>query len=226
MTKADQATQTLIREANDNRYGYSWGGWGPWDFDCGHAVIDAWEKAGVPLKTVGGATWTGNMRDACLKCGFKDVTGLVNFSTGVGLKANDILLNRDNHAAQYIGDGRLVHARSSEGNEISGDQNGREFLVQSYFNYPWTHVLRYIAEDEPSDEKHTEQSVSSAIGVCGPETWIEIAKKMPTIESGSTGWAVTALQAALNYLGADLDADGEVGPLTESAIWLFRHGKE
>lgn len=224
MTKAEQATQTLEREANDNRYGYSWGGWGPWDYDCGHAVIDAWEKAGVPVKSYGGAAWTGNMREAFLKCGFKDVTNTVNLNSGVGLKRGDVLINRDLHAAQYVGNNKLVHARSSEGNEISGDQNGREFLVQTYFNYPWNQVLRYPEEVNEDKELETDETDKAELnGICGPEVWKELCDRMPTIQNGDTGWAVTALQAMLNFIGNDLDADGEYGPLTEGAVYMFQN---
>jgi len=227
MTKTERATEILEREANDNRYGYLWGGWGPYDFDCGHAVIDAWERAGVPVKSVGGAAWTGNMREAFIKCGFKDVTGTISFYSGRGLRRGDVLLNQQNHAAQFVGNGKLVHARSSEGNEISGDQNGKEFLIQNYFNYPWDCVLRYpevIVDDETSkDEASSSTELKPIDGICAEESWTKLAKKMPQIQNGSTGWAVTALQSMLNELGSDLDADGEFGPLTEQALWTFQH---
>ena len=228
MSKVEKATKILEMEANDNRYGYLWGGWGPYDFDCGHAVIDAWEKAGVPVKSYGGAAWTGNMREAFLKCGFKDITNTVNLSSGVGLKRGDVLINRDLHAAQFIGNNKLVHARSSEGNEISGDQNGREFLIQTYFNYPWNQVLRYPeeAKDDSDKDKETiadETELQKLNGICGPETWKELIERMPTVQNGDVGWAVTALQAMLNYLGNDLDADGEFGPLTEGAVYMFQN---
>lgn len=62
-------------------------------------------------------------------------------------------------------------------------------------------------------------------GECGQETWAAIAKKMPLVKKGSKGWAVVALQAALNFLGADLDADGDCGRLTEAEIKEFQGGK-
>lgn len=62
-------------------------------------------------------------------------------------------------------------------------------------------------------------------GECGPETWAALAKKMPLVKNGSKGWAVTAVQAMLNYLGTDLDADGELGPLTKKEIMEFQEGK-
>lgn len=220
MTKTEQATQILEREANDNRYGYLWGGWGPLDFDCGHAIIDAWERSGVPVKS-SGAAWTGNMRDVFLQCGFQDVTNFVNLNTGAGMKRGDVLVNRDCHAAQFVGNGKLVHARSSEGNEISGDQNGKEFLVQGYFNYPWTNVLRFNEEEESDSETSATDEPKDTI--CGPEVWAQIAKRMPTVKLGDAGWAVATLQSALNYLGADLDIDGDFGSLTESALWMFQH---
>lgn len=57
------------------------------------------------------------------------------------------------------------------------------------------------------------------------EDWGEIAKRMPKIEEGSIGNAVIALQAMLNFLGADLEVDGECGPLTLKEIREFKEGK-
>ena len=57
------------------------------------------------------------------------------------------------------------------------------------------------------------------------EDWESIAKRMPKIEDGSIGNAVIALQAMLNFLGADLEVDGECGPLTLKEIREFKEGK-
>lgn len=220
MTKVEKATEWMINLANDDSHGYSQANrWGP-DYDCSSAIITAWQQAGVPVK-VNGATYTGNMRAAFLIAGFKDVTPSVNLATGSGLIRGDVLLNYTSHTAMYIGDGKLVHARSSEGNNIPGDQNGQEIRIQPYFNYPWDCVLRY-PETVDNDGKETGLAVD---GQCGPMTWEALAKQMPLVKRGSVGWAVAALQAMLNFLGSDLDIDGDCGKLTEAEIKAFQEGK-
>lgn len=218
MTKVEKATEWMINLANDDSHGYSQANrWGP-DYDCSSAIITAWQQAGVPVK-VNGATYTGNMRAAFLIAGFKDVTPSVNLATGSGLIRGDVLLNYTSHTAMYIGDGKIVHARSSEGNNIPGDQNGQEIRIQPYFNFPWDCVLRY---PETEEEKETGLTVD---GQCGPMTWEALAKQMPLVKRGSVGWAVAALQAMLNFLGSDLDIDGDCGKLTEAEIKAFQEGK-
>lgn len=72
-----------------------------------------------------------------MACGATDVTAKVNLKTGAGMIRGDVLINKADHAAVYIGEGRLVHARSGEGNTIPGDQSGNEIRTQEYFNFPW-----------------------------------------------------------------------------------------
>ena len=219
MTKVGKATEWMINLAEDDSHGYSQANrWGP-DYDCSSAIITAWQQAGVPVK-VNGATYTGNMRAAFLLAGFKDVTASVDLQTGSGLHRGDVLLNYTSHTAMYIGDGKIVHARSSEGNNIPGDQNGQEIRIQPYFNFPWDCVLRY--PETVDDEKETGLAVD---GQCGPMTWDALAKKMPLVKRGSVGWGVAAVQAMLNFLGSDLDVDGDCGKLTENEIKAFQEGK-
>ena len=78
-----------------------------------------------------------------------------------------------------------------------------------------------VVADVPDDE----DTGLLVDGECGEQTWAALASRMPLVKNGSTGWAVTALQAALNELGADLDADGECGPLTVKEIKRFQEGK-
>jgi hypothetical protein len=148
MNKTEKATKQMESWAQDSSHGYDqdyrWGEKG--DFDCSSAVIQAWQNAGVPVKTKG-ATYTGDMRTVFLSCGFKDVTSKVNRSTGSGLLRGDVLLNETHHVAMYCGNGKEVEASINEKGTAHGgqpgDQTGKEFLIRSYRNYPWDCVLRY-----------------------------------------------------------------------------------
>lgn len=147
MSKIENYIQTAINIANDNSHGYSqYKRWGNPDYDCSSLVITVIENSGIPVKT-NGATYTGNMYNAFIRSGFKDVTNTVNLTTGQGLQRGDILLNTINHTEIYIGNGKNVGARGSENNTIhgvGGDQTGREIGISNYYNYPWNYVLRYI----------------------------------------------------------------------------------
>lgn len=162
-SKIEAATLWEEERAADPRNGYSQANrWGP-DFDCSSFVIAAWQQAGVPLKDKG-ATWTGNMREVLLACGFKIVTASVNLKTGEGLHRGDILLrdrspdHQQDHAASCVGGGKVVHARSSEGNAQTGDQSGNEIRVQPYWDHGWDDVFRfpetvdYDEDGEPDPE--------------------------------------------------------------------------
>lgn len=158
MSKIEAAVVWMEKTAKDNSHGYDqtfrWGEKG--DFDCSGAVITALKKTGIDLKK-SGATYTGNIRPAALKNGFEDVTSQINLKTGKGLKRGDILLKEFHHVAMYCGNGMEVEASINEKGTATGgkpgDQTGREFLIRSYRNYPWDHILRYTG-DVP--KKHVE----------------------------------------------------------------------
>lgn len=148
MTKIEKAVQQMEAWARDNSHGYDqiyrWGEKG--DYDCSAAVIQAYENAGVPVKS-NGATYTGNMLPVFKRCGFIDVTNKINLATGAGLVRGDVLLNTVHHTALYCGNGLEVEASINEKGTATGgkpgDQTGMEFLIRGYRNYPWTNVLRY-----------------------------------------------------------------------------------
>lgn len=162
MSKTEKATKQMESWAQDSSHGYDqdyrWGEKG--DFDCSSAVIQAWQNAGVPVKTKG-ATYTGDMRTVFLSCGFKDVTSKVNRSTGSGLLRGDVLLNETHHVAMYCGNGKEVEASINEKGTAHGgqpgDQTGKEFLIRSYRNYPWDCVLRYSENGAAANDTVTKK---------------------------------------------------------------------
>lgn len=223
----DDYTNGAIAIANDNSHGYSQRDrWGP-DYDCSSMVIKCLQDAGIPAKDRG-ATFTGNMREVLLSCGFRPVTGSCNLATGAGMRRGDILLHDQNHTAIYIGNGQLVHARSSEGNAQQGDQSGNEIRVQPYYNYPWSVVLRFAETAGTADEP--------AEGVTPPKTEEKTAEEPkpgesgfalapPTLRCGMGGPWAAAMQGALVFHGLNLGpwgVDGEFGASTETAVRNFQ----
>ena len=216
----DRAISIMEQWAQDDSHGYDQGQrWGErGDYDCSSAVISAWEQAGVPVKHEG-ATFTGNMRAAFLRCGFKEVTGMINLANGAGLQRGDVLLNIRNHTAMYCGNGMEVEASINEYGGTTGgqpgDQTGREFLIRPYRNYPWDCVLRYEGSGGEPRETPAEDAPKNNTrhGTC------QII--VPVLAKGDTGPAVAAAQAALHHMHHALGSagiDGDFGPATEAAV--------
>lgn len=202
MTKTEKATQQMENWAKDDRHGYDqiyrWGEKG--DYDCSAAVIQAWENAGVPVKS-SGATYTGNMLSVFKKCGFIDVTSQVNRSTGAGLKRGDVLLNTSHHTAMYCGNGCEVEASINEKGTATGgkpgDQTGREFLIRSYRNYPWTNVLRYPESDTTTTTKKSVEEIAKEV-LAGK--WGNGDNRKKALQAA--GYDYSAVQAKVNALAS------------------------
>lgn len=210
----ERAIEIMEDWARDNSHGYDqifrWGERG--DYDCSAAVISAWEKAGVPVKTRG-ATYTGDMYDVFLSCGFENVTAMVNRVSGAGLLRADVLLNHKRHTAMFCGDGMEVEASINEMGTATGgqpgDQTGKEFLLRPYRNYPWDCVLRYAGNGGDEDGGEVESCTVTA----------------PVLRRGQVSAAVAAMQGALSFLGYDIGpdrVDGDFGPNTDGAAAEFR----
>lgn len=218
MSKIGQATAWMENIAGDPAHGYDqtyrWGEQG--DYDCSSAVITAWETAGVPVKATG-ATYTGNMYEVFLACGFVDVTRSVTLSSGGGLQRGDVLLNHAKHTAMYCGDGQTVEASINELGRATGgqpgDQTGREFYKRPYRNYPWDCVLRYNEGDN--------------VPILGTTEDLPQPDGLPprVLVAGDRGAAVSLLQALLVYYGylpSLRDIDGDFGARTRLAVMGYQ----
>ena len=154
----EKAVTWAVQIAQNPSHGYDQTHrWGP-NYDCSSLLISAWQQAGVGVKTAG-ATYTGNMLPAFLRCGFEDVTAEVNLNTGAGLQRGDVLLNLRHHTAMSIGNGKIVHASINEHGKAvggrTGDQTGREICVRGYYKYSkgWNKVLRYVGTGTKQEQK-------------------------------------------------------------------------
>ncbi|MDY3006271.1 SH3 domain-containing protein [Anaerococcus porci] len=204
MSKIETAVKYMINVANDNRHGYSqynrWGSLNTWsDYDCSSLVISAYQYAGVPVKSKG-ATYTGNMYNVFLKCGFKDVTNQVNLYNANGMKRGDVLLNHKYHTAMYIGNYQTAEASIDERGGIvgrqTGDQTGGEILVRRYRNYPWNCVLRYVGNDKlevSSPKPKIKQSSSNDKKFIKNENWYGVTQAICNVRAdASTNSAIVA----------------------------------
>lgn len=174
------------------------------------------------------------MYSALLSCGFIDVTSQVNLSNCNGMERGDILLNYANHVAIYIGNNQLVHARSSEGNSIPGDQSGNEIRTQSYWNYPWDCVLR--AKDSNTQTNTNTNNNSSILSIFKKDkdkdtsetqtqtnvnttTFVQLNCKLPELQIKSKERLyVYILQAALVAKGYDIGKDGIDGEFGNNTL--------
>jgi hypothetical protein len=118
--------------------------------DCSALVILTCERTGLlpgnNIRKGIGATFTGNMRANFKARGWRVLSNrpLPPVSE---LRPGDVLLNDGDHTAMYVGNSQLAQASIDEHGNVaggdSGDRTGRETLVRSYYDFPWSCVLRF-----------------------------------------------------------------------------------
>lgn len=206
MTIPEAAVDWAVKTANDQSHGYSQSSrWGSPDYDCSSFTISAYRNAGVPID-INRVNYTGNM-SGLLNYGFSDVTKKVNLATGNGLQPGDIIYYHKSgnvgHAAIYIGNGKVVHARgASYGSTKPGDQ-GTEIAVAPYYRGSFDHVYRYTGggtATQPATKKR-----------------YNVTTTLPIVKYGSVGRAVMVWQTIVG-----VEADGEFGKNTKAATLQFQ----
>jgi NlpC/P60 family len=151
-------TQWSLGYDQSNRLDFHNGG----ETDCSALVIITCEQTGllpgnnikrIPSNNIRkgiGATYTGNMR-----ANFEDRGWRVLANLPVSqLQPGDVLLNDADHTAMYVGNGQIAQASIDEHGRAAGgalgNQTGRETLVRSYYNFPWSCVLRFQGTAQPA----------------------------------------------------------------------------
>lgn len=136
------AIDWAIATAADDTHGYSQQTRnGNPNYDCSSFVIAAYDNAGIPVKEAG-ASYTGNMKNAFIKCGFEWIPGTPNMED---LLPGDVLLSERDHTEMYIGDGKNVGAHGNL-DGVNGDSSGKELSVSDYPKRQWDGVLRYTGQ--------------------------------------------------------------------------------
>lgn len=190
-----KALEWAYKTANDDSIGYSMNGnlrWGQDYYDCSSFVITAYRYAGLSLE---GATYTGNMYETFLAEGFEDVTSEVNLATGDGLIAGDVLLNTIKHTEMYTGNGKKIGAHTDR--VAKADQVSEN----SYSNYPWNYVLRYVVTENEGEDEEGSSGNSGFVS----NNYIELLKDL---EGFTPTWDNSSKYGAIGY---GTDASGNVG---------------
>ena len=155
--------------ANDNTHGYSQSSrWGNPNYDCSSFVISAYEAAGIPVKEAG-ASHTGNMRDAFVKCGFEWIPGPLDVNN---LQPGDVLLDMDKHTEIYYGNGLMVGAHGDK-DGLDGDSSGNEINISKYTNKNWDGVLRYVGTSKSNSTSNVTPPTAPRVQIPSTETTTE-----------------------------------------------------
>lgn len=209
MSKIETYIAYMMELVTNPKHGYDqihrWGE----DYDCSSAIITAVQTV-IPVKDAG-ATYTGNMKSAFTKCGFRAIP----YSKGMSLIRGDILLNEKYHTAMYIGNGKIAQFSINEKGKttggVPGDQTGRESSVGNFYEYSkgWDYILRYEEKKE--------------------DVIVEIKTKQ--LQRGDICVEVGLVQTLLNRLnyvgknGRPLSIDNDFGANVEYAVKNFQKSK-
>lgn len=163
---AEKAVEWAVNIANDDTHGYDQAKREGPDYDCSSLIINAYEQAGLPLKSKG-ASYTGNIEEVALNLGFTNVTTLTNQGKNIDkLESGDILLNPSSHVEMYIGNNQKVGAHINEKGTTTGgktgDQTGHEIDV-SKMSGTWKVVLR-PPKSTTNNNNETENNDDNANG--------------------------------------------------------------
>ncbi len=129
--------------AEDNRYGYKWGGGhngddGSGGYNCSGLICNAYINAGILPK--GKVIQSAQMPSQLPKYGFEYVG---NASKSYeGLQPGDILVKPGSHVEMYVGNGKVLGARGDY-DKSPGDSSGGEISVRKYGNSNWNGYLIY-----------------------------------------------------------------------------------
>ena len=137
-TIIQKAVSWAVQTCQNDNIGYSTSSarWGPDYYDCSSFVITAYNQAGVPLRSAG-AYNTDSMIGPMLQLGFEEITSQVNFSTGQGLQAGDVLW-KSSHTEMMVSDTERAGAHTDD--YAKPDQ----VSIEPYSNNSWTRAFRYI----------------------------------------------------------------------------------
>ena len=210
----DFAVDWFKNIANDDSHGYDQSErWGV-DYDCSSSTIqgfhEAFKKYGKKSPKDYGATYTGNMRVAFEKAGFKSI----KYTKNIPLKKGDVILNEKHHVVVCVDDGATVFNASI--NELgkttggkTGDQTGREIRLCPMYQYSkgWDYILRY-------DEK--EEVVTDPKENPYPEP-------LNNLKKGDRSPYVSWLQWELRQLGYSLEIDQSFGNTTRNCLLSFQN---
>lgn len=151
-----KAVQIAVDIANDDSHGYDQTHRNGPDYDCSSLVAKALHDAGFEVDL---NSWTGNLKNQLLACGFK----IVPLSDE--RKPGDIFLNETHHVAMCVDQNTIVQASINEKGTTrggkTGDQTGKEILVRSFYQYSygWDYHFTYPREEPVSTGRKIEDAV-------------------------------------------------------------------